>query len=344
MNLFPFAMQMENLEIKRFPIGKVNMQTGEPIYKPEYLEHMITAGTPIDIPSTEQTYSVSEIKKSSIKEYGAFYLYDFIAKKYGLTDSLNKAIPKYWKEIFTLACFLVTSGEPFSYCENWVQSTKSLDVGNMASQRISELLTVIKPEDRESFYQEWCNCRSEHEYLALDITSTSSYSSLIDDVEWGYNRDGEKLAQINICMLMGEKSRLPIYQTVYSGSLKDVKTLETTIGKFKAIAGHKPMIAVMDKGFYSKRNVNAMLNKKNNTKFIISVPFTCNFAKKQVTSERKDIDNLKNTIVIGNDSIRAITKIRKWSNEHKLYTHIYFNVLKAMKLREKLYTYVALLL
>lgn len=44
----------------------------------------------------------------------------------------------------------------------------------------------------------------------------------------GDNRDKEQLPQINICMHMGETSRLPIYQVLYSGSLKDVSTLETT--------------------------------------------------------------------------------------------------------------------
>lgn len=328
---------------KRLPIGKIDPLTNQPIYKPDYLARMAVAGTPIDIPSTELSFSVDNIRNSSIQEYGAFYLYKSIAENFGLNGVLQRSLPKYWKEVFTLACFLVSSGDPFYYCESWLHSTESLDVGSMASQRISELLIAITPQEREDFYHAWCQCRSEMEYLALDITSSSSYSNLIEDVEWGYNRDGEQLPQINICMLMGEKSRLPIYQTIYSGSLKDVSTLEVTIGKFKAIAGDKPMLAVMDKGFFSTRNINAMLSLKFGTRFIIAVPFTSSFAKKQVESESKDIDCLENTIVIGGDSIRAVTKLRCWSTDHKVYTHVYFNVLKAMKLREDLFAFVSLL-
>lgn len=328
---------------KRVPVGRIDPRTNQPVYKSFYLDRMAEAGTPVELPAAELSFTADNIYNSSIKEYGAFYLYQSIAEKIGLYGVLQKTFPKHWKKVFTLACFLVSSGEPFSYCENWLQSTESLDIGNMTSQRISELLTAVTPEEREAFYHAWCCCRSEVEYLALDITSSSSYSNLIEDVEWGYNRDGEQLPQINICMLMGEKSRLPVYQTVYSGSLKDVSTLEVTIKKFQSIAGEKPMLTVMDKGFFSTQNINMMLSEKFNTRFIIAVPFTGTFARKQVELERKDIDCLENTIVVGGDTIRAVTKLRSWNTNHKVYTHTYFNVLKAMKIREDLYTYVSLL-
>lgn len=328
---------------KRVPIGKIDDTTGNPVYKPEYLARMADAGTPIDIPATNLRFSVDDIQKSSIKDYGAFYLFKNIAEKIGLISSLENTIPKYWQEIFMLACYLVSSGDPFLYCDDWIRSTTSFPVGNMSSQRISELLTVVTSDMREGFYQAWCRCRSEQEYLALDITSTSSYSKLIEDVEWGYNRDNEQLAQINICMLMGEKSKLPIYQTIYSGSLKDVSTLKTTISKMNSVSEGKPMLLVMDKGFYSTSNINAMLDDPSHIRFIIAVPFTAGFAKKQVESERKDIDCLQNTIVNGGDSIRGITKLRSWNKDHKLYTHIYFNAMKAIKLREELYAHVTVL-
>ena len=328
---------------KRVPIGKIDSETGGPIYKPEYLARMVAAGTPIEIPATDLKFSITDITSSQIKDHGAFYLFENVAENIGLIPSIKSATPNYWREVFMLACYIVSSGEPFLYCDDWLHGSSTLPVGNMSSQRISELLTAITADMREDFYQMWCRYRSEQEYLALDITSTSSYSKLIDDVEWGFNRDKEKLAQINICMLMGEKSRLPIYQTIYSGSLKDVSTLKTTLSKMDAISDGSPMLVVMDKGFYSTNNINAMLDSRSNTRFIIAVPFTASFAKKQIESERSDIDQLKNTIVIGGDSIRGVTKRRSWSKKHKLHTHIYFNAMKATKARDEIYAHVTVL-
>jgi hypothetical protein len=246
---------------KRKTVGKIDPVTGQHIYKPEYLERMALEGTPIQAQPTTTSFSTEDIRHSSIRDYGAFYLYQKLAEQMGLLDVLRKSLPGCWEEVFNLSSYLISTGDPFAYCEDWLASTEAFSVGSMTSQRISELLAAITKDERDQFYQLWCSLRSEQEYLALDITSTSSYSEMIDSVEWGYNRDGENLPQINICLLMGYQSRYPIYQSVYGGSLKDVSTLQATIQTFKALAGEKRMIAVMDKGFYSAKNVTAMLSK-----------------------------------------------------------------------------------
>jgi len=141
---------------------------------------------------------------------------------------------------------------------------------------------------------------------------------------------------------MGEKSKLPIYQTIYSGSLKDVSTLKTTLLKIEALSGEKPLLLVMDKGFFSKKNINDLLDN-HKLRFVIAVPFRTNFAKDQVENERKEIDCVENTLVIGNDSIRAVSKQDVWNEDQPIYVHSYYNVLKAAKIREDLYAHVVLL-
>ena len=328
---------------KRKSIGKIDQATGLPVYKAEYLERMAAEGRPIETVQAPAAFTVDDICKSTIRDYGAFYLFQEMAERMGLITVMQKAFPGCWEEVFNLAAYLISTGDPFAYCEDWLATTEAFAVGSMTSQRISELLASITKGERDGFYQMWCALRSEKEYLALDITSTSSYSELIDSVEWGYNRDGENLPQINICLLMGYKSRYPIYQSVYAGSLKDVTTLKTTIGTFQALAGRKPMVAVIDKGFYSAKNVNAMLSDKQHVDFIVAVPFTNNFAKDLVKSERKSIDTLNNTIVSGGESLRAVTKLRRWDSKHKVFAHVYYNSRKAQGIREDLYAHVATL-
>ena len=328
---------------RRTTIGKLDPRTGNPIYKPEYLKRMADSGRIVELPQlSDETFSAEDIQQSSIQEIGAFHMYRELSARLGLLPVLKEAIPQHWEEIFTLAAYLVTSGDPFAYCEDWLSDTEAFDVGKMTSQRISELMKAITPQERDRFYSLWCSLRSELEYLALDITSVSSYSEFIDSVEWGYNRDKERLAQINLCMLMGYKSRLPIYQSVYSGSLKDVSTLQKTIQTFHALTGDAPIVAIMDKGFYSDRNINAMLSCQN-TEFLIAVPFTSKFSLSQVENERDGIDTLANTIVAGSDSMRAVTRLRQWNAKHQLYTHIFYNAKKANGIKESLYSHVSLL-
>ena len=204
-----------------------------------------------------------------------------------------------------MAYSAVLGGEPALYLEDWLANNVNLANGSMGSQRVSDLLVQIKDQDCQRFMQNWATYRAEQEYLALNITSVSSYSNLIDDVEWGYNRDREKLPLVNLCLLLGEKSNLPVYQTLYSGSLKDVSTLETTLKKVFSL-NLKNLLLVMDKGFCSKANINMMLDRPRGVRFILALPFTLAFAKKQVQSERKDIDKTENAILVGADLLHLL--------------------------------------
>lgn len=324
------------------PVGKIDPISGHPVYKPEYIERRVKSGTPIDLPKPSPSFTLEQISQSTLKEYGAFYLYQSLAESSGLLSILTRTFPNNWQQIFTLACYLVSSGDPALYLEDWLDRTDGYLVGSMSSQRISELLASINVAERMTFYKEWGAYRSEQEYLALDITSISSYSNLIGDVEWGYNRDGEDLPQVNLCLLLGEKSCLPVYQTLYSGSLKDVSTLQATLEQASGVDLNK-LLLVMDKGFCSTRNINAMLDDPHDLRFVIAAPFTLIFAKKQIHSEKKDIDSLQNTIVIGDDILRGVVKERIWSNGRKIFAHTFYNPAKAVRLRESLYAHVTVL-
>lgn len=338
---------------KKVVIGKIDPKTGQVIYKDEYLKRMEEAGTPIEVPTrvnkveteptslTDSNISLAKTVMDSCKHYGSFYLFRQLAEDIGLLPLLRKSFFKRYAELFTLACYLVESQEPLMYFEDWLKDTEAFPLVKLNSQRISELLSSISSAERNAFFLEWLDLIREDKYFALDITSISSYSKLIAGVEWGYNRDGEDLPQINLCMLFGEGSMLPLYQTSYHGSIKDVSTLKSTLGELRALAPEAKLRTVMDKGFYSKKNVDELLS--NNINFLIAVPFSSKFAKDLVESERKNIDQLDNTIITTEGAIRGVHKMRTWhtkANNIKLHAHVYFNPVKAAIEKNKLFAYV----
>ena len=324
-----------NVRNRRQIVGKIDPVTGQHVLKPEYVEKK-GIHTTDEMACETKLYSVNDVKKSMVKEYGVFYLLDEIARQIGLMDVLIQVMPTMWKEILNLAFYIVVSGEPAMYCEDWLYKTECYQGKDLSSQRISELLTAISHGERMSFFERWSDYRCENEYIALDITSISTYSELVNSAEWGYNRDKEKLSQINVCMLLGEKSRLPVFQSVHSGSLKDVSTLKNTL-QTAINLNLDNMSVVMDKGFASTKNINAMLSKPLSLRFLVALPFTMTFANKQVDSERKDIDYVDNAIAVGSDVIRGITKKRSWSSTHDIYAHVYLNPDVALKAKNKLY-------
>jgi len=138
---------------KRKPVGKLDPVTGQPIYKLGYLDRMTTEGLQADTGSVPASFAISDIRQSSIRDYGAFYLYQRLAEQLGLVGVLQKALPGCWDEVFNLAAYLISTGDPFSYCEDWLASTEAFPVGLMSSQRISELLADITKDGRDDFYQ-----------------------------------------------------------------------------------------------------------------------------------------------------------------------------------------------
>ena len=322
---------------KRRIVGKVHPETGEYIFKPEYLEEkgINTFGSSNH---DKRIYTVNDVKSSNVKEYGVFLLLDEISKQVGLSETLEQIFPASHKEILNLAFYIVSSGEPALYCEDWLYRSEHYPSKELSSQRVSELLLSITPGERNAFFEKWSSYRLENEYIALDTTSISTYSHQINDAEWGYNRDKEKLPQINVCMLLGEKSRLPIFQVTYSGSLKDVSTLKQTL-RLSSNLNLENISVVMDKGFASLKNIKGMLVKKSGMRFLIALPFNMTFPKRQIASESKDIDCIQNTILVGHDVLRGVTKKRKFYG-HDVYSHIYLNVDMATQAKDKLFSKV----
>jgi hypothetical protein len=224
---------------RRQIIGKIDPETGTYVYKEDYLKRMKAAGTPVPVSDDIKRFSANDIKNSTVTdtdsdftliqvpslirsalrrtgsvlvsssiwnqyEFGLTDLLGRLAEKIGLMDALRASNPRHCAGIYALASHLAASGEPFMHVQDWLEKAAVAEsVGNLTSQKISEILTDITPGECEKFFQEWAQRRVETEYLALDITSVSSYSELVDDVEWGYNRDGEDLPQVTGPPLQG---------------------------------------------------------------------------------------------------------------------------------------------
>ena len=85
----------------------------------------------------------------------------------------------------------------------------------------------------------------EKEFLVYDTTSVSSYSKLIKQVKYGHNKDREPLPQINLLLLYGEESRLPIYYRKLPGNIADVTTVRNLLSEIDFLRSKKVKL-VMD--------------------------------------------------------------------------------------------------
>lgn len=102
--------------------------------------------------------------------------------------------------------------------------------------------------------------------VAVDSTTISSYSENLNDVRYGYNKEGNGLAAIKIMTLFCTETRQPIAFMRQPGNIPDVISVTNTVKQLDVFGMDKPLV-VMDGGFFSEVNILSLM--KENTKFLI---------------------------------------------------------------------------
>lgn len=295
---------------KRKCIGKLKPETGE------------------IIPTRKKSTAKSEAKRQAgqctVTTIGPSLLLDKASNDIGLSKALRSTFPDDWAHMLTCAYYLACEGGALCHAEQWSTRNQHPLGKKLGDQRISELLCRLTPSRQQDFFTQWIAANHEG-CFALDITSVSSYSELIDYVKWGYNRDGENIPQVNLLMLTSEDTRLPIYYRILQGSIKDVSTLKESLDNL-GLLGSRAFHFVMDKGFFSEANIDAMYDARYH--FSIGIPFTSSIATRAVEENREGMDSHKHYISLGGDELYAVTKYTKWKG-HRCYVHTYYDSLKA---------------
>ena len=245
-------------------IGKKDPCTGMLIPNKKYHE-LFSATQPVSSPSQGNAINLPY----KITDYGNTFALMRIAKEIGLAQTLEKCLPSKWSNILAAAFYMLCEGNVMMYMEDWFDVTNVPFSCVIDDRRCSEMFASISHEERMNFFEEWVKMRQEQEFIAYDVTSISTYSSGIDIAEWGYNRDEESLPQVNLGMYFGTTSQLPVYYTMYSGSIVDKSYLVFMLDSTSKLGINKVRF-VMDRGFITEDNVVYMAKKSYS--FIVPFP------------------------------------------------------------------------
>jgi transposase len=331
------------------PIGKIDSKTGKAVFKPIFIESLtqnpdlrtlVKSRFPdanLTLPPVQDRSGKIENYPAQSIRYGLTYFLYHIAQTTGLISPLQEAFPDKWKEIFTLASYLICENDALMYCEDFVEDYLTFNVGRMTSSESSNLLLKISEEGRNKFTKLWYDIVIEEEFVSLDSSSHSSYSEHVEESEWGKNKDNLPLKQVNTFLLCGLSTKRPIKVFTYNGSLRDVSVFQAKLSELEAIVGTTEIKYVMDKGFYSELNVKYLLDKKNQ-KFLMAVPFTSSKAKEHAIKLKgsPSLSESSTLITTNSDSMRGIHTFMPWVGDTELHVHFYLNPWRERKERDKL--------
>jgi transposase len=258
---------------KRKLIGRVDDVTGEIVP---------TDGRGRKRKSDNSSKKRGPIPSESVRRrfYGATYLLDAIGDKLGITQDLKKCFPNHYKQLLSIAYYLILEeNNPMFRFEKWHTLHKHPYDKDIPSQRSSELFASVKEENKEHFFRLQGKRRIEKEYWAYDITSISSYSEQLRLVQYGKNKENDRLPQINLAMVFGEKSNLPFYYRQLAGNIPDSKTVKNLLADLDVLGISKVKL-VMDRGFYSEDNINGLY--KEHVKFLLAAKTSLRFIKNEL--------------------------------------------------------------
>ena len=328
---------------KRKLVGRVDQQTGEIVptdgrgRKKKESDVVIKCGP---IPTKTVTRSF----------YGATYLFDAIGEKIGIIADLKHCFPAQYKQILSIAYYLILEeNNPLFRFEKWSILHKHPYGQIITSQRSSELFAAITEEKKNEFFRLQGKRRNEKEFWAYDTTSISSFSEHLRQVQYGNNKENDRLPQFNLAMVFGESSNLPFYYRKLAGNIPDSKTIRNLLADLDVL-GFSKVKLVMDRGFYSAENINDLF--KNHYKFIVAASTALSYAKTAIKkhgaqmkswqsySEKYELYYYSETIAWDYTQDRPY-KGDVIKGNKRMYLHLYFNPEKAVEDGKRFNRYMA---
>jgi transposase len=194
--------------------------------------------------------------------------------------------------ILTLAMNYAARPKALAHIQSWYEGTVLSDNHPdlpLSSQSLSRLLSRIGEGSANlEFSRGLIQKISASSTLIYDITSLSSYSQNIGLLEYGYNRDGLDLPQINLSLIVDKDLGIPVMYDLYPGSIVDVSTLKNTVKKLNA-QGIRKYTLIMDRGFFSTDNIHELVSA--DLSFIIPPSSILKNVKEAISAIHSSIDD-----------------------------------------------------
>ncbi len=304
---------------------------------PQYkgLEAIYEDNEIIFLDPTEEKFTFADFaSRTRAVEAGATYVLASIADQSGLTEDLQAVFPLQYKNILSLAMFLILQPQS-SVCsyESFANRTYLPAEHGLNPTAITRLFQSITDEQRFAYLKR----RAAHSqtlvdggYWAFDTTSISSFSQTIRKVKYGKNKEEDSLPQFNIALLLDEISGEPIFYKVLDGSLNDCGLLRNLFLDLTQL-DLDPIELILDRGFFSLNNLTSML--KQDIGFVIGAKRNSSFIQATMQRALPALRLCHPRAYRQEIEAFCYTETMPWimntrasgRSDHQVYVHVYFS-------------------
>jgi transposase len=252
-------------------------------------KYFLYYGTP------EPSRQLPTVGPISCKSIGASYIVSHILANLGVDRVLEDVFgAEETGSILSIAEYMVCRGNVMERIGDWCEG-HSLGC-QLKAQDASLIFSSITHDGKMDFFKAWLARNNAGDFLAYDVTSFSTYAKKIEEAEWGYNRDGDKMPQINMGHYFSYQTGLPMFYVTYPGSITDKSYLSYLIIYNNELAIKDPVI-IMDRGFCSTANIQAL--HADNIRYVIMVDSFHKTTLSAINEVKNNIKSISNVIKAG---------------------------------------------
>ncbi len=189
-------------------------------------------------------------EENSVMGFGFGIAMFAIAKKLGLEAILTDIFGSdAARDIIGLAMFYCDSYRGLTELEYFAERQMCFTDAVLTADSAYKLFSDIDRAEITEFFRRWSPSQLDNGVACYDVTSLSSYAERIPGIEYGYNRDGEELPQLNVGMFSNVKTGMPIAYEIYNGSINDFTNFPYVVNNAAGWGLSKKFLIVMDGGF-----------------------------------------------------------------------------------------------
>lgn len=349
----PVTKRIERLQSN----GDIYIYDVTTLYNPEkrYNEHVssklvgkIPAGGTGIVPTRPRNSTGQDKTKASRLNVGVTDILAWIGKQSGIDEDVYASADKGTaQKLLSIAWFwMANPDKTVRRIEEW-QINHRIPYSEGLSEDICYLLMKQLGLDitiSQNYFRQRASHASSKASVAVDTTTISSYSENLNDVRFGYNKDGSGLATVKMLTLFGLEDHQPIAFMRQPGNIPDVISVLNALKQLSVLGMHKPLV-VLDGGFFSDDNIFTFMQK--HTKFLMRGPLDGRWIRPEL-DEVMDTFEMPSNVCPYDSNVYGTTKSitlefsseRKYTRngiakgdivteDHRLYLHFYLNADKA---------------
>ena len=193
-----------------------------------------------------------------VRTYGVFEMFSQLGKD--ISDRLRETFPDIYREIQTVALLRLVYGCTPRLMKRCFEDSCLVDlcpdIGtcDKTVRRLVSMLGAEREAEMGRFMKTFVSDRS-----TVLIDGTSIFTRNSDScARKGYNPEHRQDKQVRLLYLFDSGSHAPVFYRMVPGNIADRAAMADTI----ALSGVKNCTVIADKGFYSKKNISFLMEKK----------------------------------------------------------------------------------